>query len=88
MNVHSMYNSVNDIFDVAKQMYHLGRVKLERAGQQSFPTSVCEPTGRFAGNCRAPCMCALLLVFTSIVALLADHSGSIFAFLQIIADSC
>ena len=33
-------------------------------------------------------LCALLLVLLCIVALLADRSGSIFAFLRIIADSC
>ena len=33
-------------------------------------------------------LCALLLVLRCIVALLADHSASIFAFLRIIADSC
>ena len=32
-------------------------------------------------------LCALLLVLLCIVALLADRSGSIFAFLRIIADS-
>jgi len=32
-------------------------------------------------------LCALLLVLRCIVALLADHSGSIFTFLRIIADS-
>ena len=32
-------------------------------------------------------LCALLLVFRCIVALLADRSRSVFAFLQIIADS-
>ena len=32
-------------------------------------------------------LCALLLVLRCIVALLADHSGLIFAFLQISADS-
>ena len=55
MNIYSMYNSVNVIFNVAKDMYHLGKVKLERVGQWSFPT-VCEPTGRFSGNCRALCV--------------------------------
>ena len=34
------------------------------------------------------CLCTLLLVLLCIVALLADRSGSIFAFLRISADSC
>ena len=104
MNIYSMYNSVNVIFNVAKYMYHLGKVKLERVGQRSFPT-VCEPTGRFSGNCRALCVPFCQCCFALIVALLADRSGSIlppceslwiladhsrsmFAFLQIIVDSC
>ena len=33
-------------------------------------------------------LCALLLVLPCIVNLLADRSGSIFAFLRIIVDSC
>ena len=33
-------------------------------------------------------LCVLLLVLVCTVALLADRSGSIFAFLRIIADSC
>ena len=33
-------------------------------------------------------LCARLLVLRCIVALLADRSGSIFAFLRIIVDSC
>ena len=119
MNVYSMYNSVNVIFNVAKDMYHLGKVKLERVGQRSFPT-VCEPTGRFSGNCRALCvpfcqccfalqLCLLIVAdqfcllanhcgFLLIIAdqflpsckslwILADRSGSIFAFLPLIVDS-
>ena len=36
--------------------YHLGKVKLERAGQRSSPTSVCDLRGGPRGNCRAPCV--------------------------------
>ena len=46
--------------------------------------------GQPSGNCgelQGP-LCALLLVLRYIVALLADQSRSIFAFLRIIADSC
>ena len=90
MNIYSMYNSVNVIFNVAKYMYHLGKVKLERVGQRSFPT-VCEPTGRFSGNCRALCVpfcqCCFalqlcLLIVEDQFCLLANHCG----FLLIVAD--
>ena len=66
--------------------YHLGKVKLERVGQRSSPTSVCDLRGGPWGI--AGLLVCLLLVLLCIVALLADRSGSIFAFLRIIADSC
>ena len=65
------------MLNVAK--YHLGKVKLKRVGQQSCPlqyvtygTAIRELQGS---------LCTLLLVLRCIVALLADRSGSIFAFL-------
>ena len=70
--------------NVAK--YHLGEVKLDRVGQQSLPTLVRDLWGAL-GELQGS-LCALLLVLCCIVALLADHSGSIFAFLRITADSC
>ena len=66
--------------------YHLGKVKLERAGQRSSPTSVCDLRGGPRGI--AGLLVCLLLVLLCIVALPADRSGSMFAFLRIIADSC
>ena len=66
--------------------YNLGKVKLEQAGQRSSPTSVCDLRGGPWGI--AGLLVCLLLVLLCIVALLADRSGSIFAFLRIIADSC
>ena len=53
--------------NVAK--YHLGKVKLERVGQRYSPT----PVRDLRGSPRVELRC--------IVALLADRSGSIFAFL-------
>ena len=68
--------------------YHLGKVKLERVGQRSLPTPVRDLRGGPRGIA-GPLMCALLLELHCIVALLADRSGSIFAFLRIIiTDSC
>ena len=65
--------------------YHLGKVKLERVGHRPSPTPLCNLRGgliELQGS-----LCALLLVLCCIVALFADHSRSIFAYLQIIADS-
>ena len=67
--------------------YHLGKVKLERVGQRSLPTPVPDLRGGPQGIAGL-LICALLLELRCIVALLADRSGSIFAFLQIITDSC
>ena len=66
--------------------YNLGKVKLERVGQRSSPTSVCDLRGGPRESQGS--LCALLLVLLCIVALLADRSGSFLAFLRIIADSC
>ena len=66
--------------------YHLGKVKLVRVGQRSLPTPVLDLRGGPRGIAGL-LMCALLLELRFIVALLADRSGSIFAFLRIITDS-
>ena len=66
--------------------YHLGKVKLVRVGQRSLPTPVLDLRGGPRGIAGL-LMCALLLELRCIVALLADRSGSIFAFLRIITDS-
>ena len=63
--------------NVAK--YHLGKVKLERVDQRHSPTPV-RDLGGTHGELQGY-LCALLLVLRCIVALLADRSGSIFAFL-------
>ena len=66
--------------------YNLGKVKLERVGQRSSLTAVCDLRGGPRGI--AGLLVSPLLVLLCIVALLADHSGSFLAFLRIIADSC
>ena len=74
------------LFNLDMAKYHLGKVKLERVGQRSSPTSVCDLRGGPRGI--AGLLVCLLLVLLCIVALPADRSGSVFAFLRIIADSC
>ena len=65
------------MLNVAK--YHLGKVKLKRVGQQSCPLQYV--TYGAAIRELQGSLCTLLLVLCCIVALLADRSGSIFAFL-------
>ena len=67
--------------------YHLGKVKLERVGQRSLPTAVHDLRGGPRGIAGLLLCAALLLELRCIVALLANRSGSIFAFLRIITDS-
>ena len=68
--------------------YHLGKVKLERVGQRSLLTPVRDLRGGPRGIAGLLVCAALLLELHCIVALLADRSESIFAFLRIITDSC
>ena len=65
--------------------YHLGKVKLELASGLS-PLQYM--TYRAALRELQGSLCVILLVLHCTVALLADRSASIFAVLQIIADSC
>ena len=66
--------------------FHLGKVKLKQVGQLSSPIPVRDLQGspwELQGS-----LCVLLLALCCIVALLADYSRSVFAFLWIIVDSC
>ena len=67
--------------------FHLGKVKLKWVGQRSSLTPIRDLWGspqEIAGLL----LCVLLLALGYIVALLADHSRPVFAFLRIIVDSC
>ena len=79
--------------------YHLGKVKIEQAGQRSSPTSVCDLRGGPRGIAGLLLCLLLVLLCLLIVAdqffpsceslrILADRSGSMFAYLRIMADCC